>query len=229
MAVTVQGIEVIYLGHLVLNGDRQVGLILHQHFHHVVHELSLGVVAVVKHQVAAAAPAVGKEKAEGQQDGGHGDPHLPGSAPVLVHLGFKPAHQQVQHHCNDHEDAGGGQNELHVGDADSLGNDAAQTAAAHEGREHGGADGVDHGDADAGEHGGEGQGELHHQHPVGLAHAHAPGGFLHAGVYLLQSQAGVPHDGEKGVQCDADDNGELAGVKKDHDDAKQCQGGDRLQ
>ena len=26
MAVTVQGIEVIYLGHLVLNGDRQVGL-----------------------------------------------------------------------------------------------------------------------------------------------------------------------------------------------------------
>ena len=103
------------------------------------------------------------------------------------------------------------------------------TAAAHESCEYRSADGVYHRDADAGEHRGEGQGELHHQHPVGLAHAHAPGGFLHTRVHLLESQAGVPHDGQQGVQRDAGDDRQLAGVQHHHDDAQKGQGGNGLQ
>ncbi|CAN3972149.1 thymidylate synthase, partial [Dysosmobacter welbionis] len=211
VAVILQGVPVVHLGHLILNGDGQVRLVLHQHLYHVVHQLGFGVVAVIEKNVAGAAAAIGQQQDERQYDGRHRDPHFLGAAPALAHLPLEPAHDEIQHHGDDHKDAGGRQNQGHIGDPDGLGDDAAQTAAAHESCEYRSADGVYHRDADAGEHRGEGQGELHHQHPVGLAHAHAPGGFLHTRVHLLESQAGVPHDGQQGVQRDAGDDRQLAG------------------
>lgn len=53
---------------------------------------------------------------------------------------------------------GGRQNQGHIGDPDGLGDDAAQTAAAHESCEYRSADGVYHRDADAGEHRGKARG-----------------------------------------------------------------------
>ncbi len=229
VAVIFQGVPVVHLGHLILDGDGQIRLVLNQHFSHVVHQLGLGVVAVVQQDVAGAALAVRQQGDESGHDQGHGNPHLLGAAPALAHLPLEPAHHQVQNHGDDHQDAGGRQQLSHVRNPDGLGDDAAQTAAAHEGGEDRRADGVHHRDADAGEHGGEGQGKFHHQNPVGLAHAHAPGRLLHAGVHLLKPQAGVPHDGQQGVQGDARDDRQLAGVQHHHDDAQQCQGGNGLQ
>ena len=229
MTVAHHGLEVVHLRHLVVDGDGEVGLVLHQHLHHMVHQLRFGVVAVVKSDVAGAAAAIGQQQAEGQDQRRHRDPHLAGAAPALAHLVLEPAHQQVQRHGDDHEHAGSRRDRAHVLDADGLGDHAAKAAAANEGCEYSRADGIDHSDADAGEHRGEGQGELHHQRPVGLAHAHAPGGLLHAGIDALQAQTGVADDGEEGVEGDAQDHGGLTGVQHHHDDAQQSQGGDGLQ
>ena len=220
MTVALEGVPVVYLGHLVLDGDGQIGLVLHQHLHHMMHQLCLRIIAVIEQNIAGAAAAIGQQQTEGHHNGRHGNPHLFGPALGFAHLALEPAHHQVQHHCDDHQHTSGGQDQRHVRDTDCLGNNTAQAAAAHKGREHGGADGVHHRDADASKHRRKRQGEFHHQNPVRLAHAHAPGRLLHAWVHLLKAQAGIAHDGQQGVEHDTDDHGGLSGVQHHHNDAE---------
>ncbi|MPM54440.1 hypothetical protein SDC9_101218 [bioreactor metagenome] len=144
-------------------------------------------------------------------------------------MSFEPAHAKVQQHGNDHQRPGGREDHAHVRNPDAPVDNAAQTAAAHERREHGGADGVHHRDADPSEHHGERQRKFHVEQAINPPHAHTPCRFLDAGVHLLKPQAGVADNGKQRVQRDADDDGQLTRSRHHHDDAQQRQGRDRLQ
>ena len=209
-----------------------VRFVLHQKFDHMVHDLGFAVVAVIEEQfffTASAVYAVWKQENKGQDHCSGGNPHSSAAAPAAAHGSLNPAHQQVQQHGDDHQYPGAGENQLQILNTNPLVDDTAQAAAAHKGGKHSGADGIDHCDTDAGKHGGEGQGEFYHQRPVGLAHAHAPGGLFYAGVHLLKSQAGVAHNRQKRVQCDAGDDSGFSGAEEHHDNAQQSQGGDCLE
>ena len=54
VAVPNEGPEVVHLGHLVLNGDREIGIFLHHQLYAAVHDLGLGVISVIEQQLCFA-------------------------------------------------------------------------------------------------------------------------------------------------------------------------------
>ena len=65
-------------------------------------------------------------------------------------------------------------------------------------------------------------------HTVAAAHAHAGGGLLQVAGHLLKAQTGVAHDGQQGIEGQAQHSRGGAGVHDHHDKAQQGQGGDGL-
>ncbi|MPM54441.1 hypothetical protein SDC9_101219 [bioreactor metagenome] len=70
MAVTLQGVEIVHLGHLIPDGDGQVRFALHQLLDDAVHDLGLGVIPVIENQLRGAG-GIPQSEGDGYGDGRH--------------------------------------------------------------------------------------------------------------------------------------------------------------
>ena len=149
VAIAFQRVKVIHLRHLVLNGHIQPRSVLDQHFGHAGHDLGFAVVTIIQQKALRLFAC----KRHQHQQQAHGcpqrQPQLFARALAAAQLFFKPAHQKVGR-CGDHHQRRGAlQKQAHILNANAARDHAAQTAAAHKGCKHGGADGVHHGNAHA--------------------------------------------------------------------------------